>query len=448
MDNIILLANSYKTLQWSQYPPGTEKIYSYLETRTGGGDYPEVCFFGLQYILKRYLEGQVVTKEKVDEAAECLKDHIAPNTFNRENWDYITKTHGGRLPIIIKAVPEGTIVPRANVLMTVENTDPKCYWLTNYLEDILMHVWYGTTVATHSREMKGIFLNYLDKKGKSEEIDAKVIDLGFRSVGSVESAGIGGAAHLINFKRSENLAGLILARKYYHADTPAYSIPLMDHNVVISWGRDNEADAYKNMLAQHPNGTLVILVDSYDAYEAAAKIKGLRGMIESRSGPVYLCNDSGNIRGAGLNLLSKSNYIWGDVNKTPPNIKILYDGESLGNMKLVLEATDKSNRSPDLLTFAFGGGLLQNISRDTLRFAYKTSSIAVNGKVRETSKITADKWKVSKAGRMKLVKGDDGVLRTVKEIDGGTDVMTTVFLDGHIERDYTLEEVRENAFMF
>ena len=128
-----------QTSHWRQYPPNTTTVYSYFESR--GGKFDEVTFFGLQYIIKRYLTGQVVTKEKIDAAEEVINALMGLGEmkhFNREGWEYILKEHGGKLPIIIKAVPEGMTVPNKNVLMTVVNTDPKCYWLTNYLETLLV----------------------------------------------------------------------------------------------------------------------------------------------------------------------------------------------------------------------------------------------------------------------------------------------------------------------
>ena len=130
MNNIILLTDSYKFSHAVLYPPNTEKVYSYFESR--GGEYSHTCFFGLQHILIKYLEGCVVTQEKLDYAEERVNLHMGKNTFNRAGWQYIIDNYQGRLPVIIKAVPEGTIVPTSNVLMTIENTDPNCYWLTNY----------------------------------------------------------------------------------------------------------------------------------------------------------------------------------------------------------------------------------------------------------------------------------------------------------------------------
>src|SRR5687767_1933257 len=109
-DNLLLLTDSYKVTHAPQYPPGTTTVYSYFESR--GGQFPETVFFGLQYFIKRYLEGQVITQEKIDEAASYYDAHFGNDKlFNREGWEYILNTYGGRLPVRIKAVPEGTVVP-------------------------------------------------------------------------------------------------------------------------------------------------------------------------------------------------------------------------------------------------------------------------------------------------------------------------------------------------
>ena len=107
----------------------------------------------------------MVTRGAIDEAAELLDSHMGPGHFNRDGWEHILNVHGGRLPISIKAVPEGTVVPVKNVLFTMVNTDPKCFWLTNYLETLLVEVWYPMTVATNSREQKKLLQAALLKTG-------------------------------------------------------------------------------------------------------------------------------------------------------------------------------------------------------------------------------------------------------------------------------------------
>ena len=215
-NNLILNTDSYKTSQFNQYPPNTEYVYSYIESR--GGEWKDTLFYGLQAFIKQYLL-RPITMADIEEAAEILSAHGVP--FNRAGWEYIVDELGGKLPISIKAVPEGTIIPTKNVLVTVENTDPNCYWLTSYLETaILRAVWYPTTVATNSYESRKLILSYLERTGDPNLIDFKLHDFGARGVSSFESAGIGGSAHLINFLGTATISGLMFTLKYYNATEP------------------------------------------------------------------------------------------------------------------------------------------------------------------------------------------------------------------------------------
>lgn len=137
--NILLATDSNKVTYSKQYPPNMSKVYSYFECREKGTDYtrsPKVkydktVFYGLQYILQKYLKGKVVTPEKIQRAKDMYREHFHYDVFNEKGWMYILEKYNGHLPIEIKAVPEGSVIPRGNVLFTVESTDPKCYWLPN-----------------------------------------------------------------------------------------------------------------------------------------------------------------------------------------------------------------------------------------------------------------------------------------------------------------------------
>ena len=208
LNNLLLKTDSYKMTHWKQYPMGTEAVYSYFEARPGAR-FDNTVFFGLQYIIKTHLEGVVVTMEDIDEAEAFALQHFGTTDhFNREGWEYIVNEHGGMLPIRIKAVPEGSIIPVDNVMMTVENTDANCWWLTNYIETLLTHVWYGSTVATLSWTTKNVIREYLEATADTlDSLPFMLHDFGFRGVSSVESAAVGGAAHLINFMGTDTIAG-------------------------------------------------------------------------------------------------------------------------------------------------------------------------------------------------------------------------------------------------
>ena len=130
--NPLFDTDSYKVSQFAQYPFGTTKIYSYFESRLGEG-FEKIVFFGLQYIIKNTLL-QKITHADVDFAKQFFNAHMG--VFNEEGWRYIVNTHNGYLPLQIKAVPEGTVLKRGNVLITIESTDPNVPWLPQYIETI------------------------------------------------------------------------------------------------------------------------------------------------------------------------------------------------------------------------------------------------------------------------------------------------------------------------
>ena len=452
-ENLLLLTDSYKVTHWKQYPPGTTNVYSYFESR--GGAFGETLFFGPQYLIKRYLEGKVVSERKINEAEEMAALHFGDGgLFNREGWEYVLDVHGGRLPISIRAVEEGAVVPTHNVLMTVENTDPNCFWLTNYLETLLVQTWYPTTVATQSLQVKRRILENLKGTGNPELADFKLHDFGFRGVSSVESAGIGGAAHLINFRGTDTMAALVAARDYYHEKMAGFSIPAAEHSTMTSWGRDHEEDAMRNMLEQFPKGLVAVVSDSYDIYAACRDIWGerLREKVIGRDGALVVRPDSGNppeVVGKVLDIL-------GEKFGSAVNVKgyrvlndkirvIQGDGIDYAMVCDVYGAMERAGWSGDNVGFGSGGANLQKVNRDTLKFAFKCSSIAVGGEEREVYKEpVTDPGKNSKRGRMKLVV-ENGEYATVPENHPGRDELVEVFRDGRILRDYTLEEVRRRA---
>ena len=167
-DNPILRTDSYKFSHWLQYPEGVTNQFNYLESR--GGKYPETLFFGLQYYLKEYLTRRITT-DMVKEADTFAKLHGVP--FNRDGWMYIARELGGRIPLKIKAVPERYLVPTHKALMTVEATDPKCFWVVGWFETELMRIWYPITVATNSFYCKRSIYESLVKT--SDNPDAEIM---------------------------------------------------------------------------------------------------------------------------------------------------------------------------------------------------------------------------------------------------------------------------------
>lgn len=456
-ENICLVTDSYKVTHHYQYPPHTTVVSSYFESR--GGKFPTTVFFGLQYILKRFLVGPVVTKEKIQEAKELYKLHFGNDYFNEEGWNYILEKHKGYIPLRIKAVPEGTVVPYKNVLFTVENTDPKCFWLTNYFETLLVQVWYPMTVATNSRYQKEIIAKYLDETADNlNGLPFKLHDFGFRGSSSVESAGIGGCAHLVNFCGTDTIAGIVTARKFYGCEMAGYSIPAAEHSTITTWGRDGEYEAFKNMLTSFPTGLVACVSDSYDIWNACEKVWGeqLKDLIVKRgeNGTLVVRPDSGDPPEVVVKVLN----ILGEKFKTttnskgykmlPPYIRVIQgDGISYESLGAILENMKKNHWSADNLAFGSGGALLQKLDRDTQKCAFKCSYAVINGKqVNVFKQPITDLGKKSKKGRLSL-ECENGEYKTIEEGKGDPkkDILITVFENGKLLRDYTFKEVRENA---
>jgi nicotinamide phosphoribosyltransferase len=460
--NIILNSDSYKYSQFNQYPLNTEYVYSYIESR--GGAWPSTVFFGLQAFIKEYL-CEPITKADIDIAEKIITAHGEP--FNREGWDYILSAHGGKLPVVIKAAPEGCLIPTKNVLATIENTDPKCFWLTSFLETALLRaIWYPTTVATNSYESKKMIFAALEKTGDTGLIDFKLHDFGARGVSSMESAGLGAAAHLINFMGTDTITGLLYASEYYGSEMAGFSIPAMEHSTVTSWGKEHEVDSYRNMLKQNakPGGLVACVSDSYDIFNAC-KMWGteLKQDVLDSGATVVIRPDSGEpsqVVVDCLRILDK--YFGHTVNakgyRVLNNVRVIQgDGIDHASIRSILFCMEMAGFSADNIAFGQGGALLQQVNRDTMKFAMKCSSIGVAVHTgiewREVFKdpIT-DHGKVSKKGRVQLWKCgseyESAVERPTRWVDNGFQwepVLKQVFANGELLNEITFEEVRANA---
>lgn len=324
-NNIILMSDSYKLSHWKQYPEGMIKVYSYLESR--GGKYPKTLFFGLRYFLIQ-LEGIVVTSEDVEEADKFSKEHFGSDIFNKDGWEYIVKRHGGKLPLRIKAVKEGSLVETNNVLMTIENTDPNCYWLTNVIETYLLKIWYPITVATNSFYAKKIINYYLSlSANNTDSLPFKLHDFGYRGVSSEETAGLGAMAHLINFMGTDTLAGITYANKYYDANGMiAFSVPASEHSVACSYGPEMEEKYFLNMLEQYPTGIVSIVSDTYNVFNFVGTMGvKFKEKILSREGTVVFRPDC---YSEDTQILTKSGWkYFKDLNKDEEVAQVLENGE-------------------------------------------------------------------------------------------------------------------------
>ncbi|AVK80303.1 nicotinate phosphoribosyltransferase [Campylobacter fetus] len=452
--NLILNTDSYKISHYLQYPKDVNYVSSYIESR--GGRWNRVLFYGLQMFLIEYLSKKI-TYEDIEEAKDFIKFHGL--SFNEDGWRYIVDEHGGALPLEIEAVKEGSIVQTDNVLLQIRNTDPKLPWLVGYLETaILRAIWYPVAVATNSYFCKQNILQFLNETGTPDLIDFCLHDFGARGVSSFESAGIGGSAHMVNFKGSDTITGAVFAKKYYDADMAAFSIPASEHSTMTTWGKENESDAYKNMVDKFGKSIFACVIDSYDTLNAIELWGKLFDEVKTKGGRVVLRPDSGNPVTMASECLEKMMDIAGfSVNQKgyrvlPKHIRLIYgDGINPQSLVDILNELKLRKISADNIVFGMGGALLQHLNRDTLKFAMKANAVSKDGKRWTDVKkdpIT-DPSKRSKSGRLALVRKGN-LFKTVRlnELKKEENKLKPVFKDGKILSKVSFDDIRARVREF
>lgn len=457
--------DSYKFTHFRQTPPGMTNAFSYIESRGTNLNWknPRIMMFGLQMFLREYMT-KPITHADIDAVKPLVEAHGFE--FNEDGWRYIVDEYNGILPLKIRAVKEGTVIPLSNVMVTVEATDPKCYWLAPYVETMILRgVWYPSTVATNSFRAKEIIKRYLVETADDPdaEIYFKLHDFGARGVACDEQAKIGGASHLVNFMGTDTFQGAVYAMKHYFTDMPGFSINAAEHFTITSWGKEHEREAYRNMLKQFggKDKMLAVVSDSYDIYNAASKIWGeeLRDEVIKSGGTVVIRPDSGDPLTVPIDIIEVlmekfGHHVNGKGFKVLPNcVRVIQgDGITVDNIEAILSRMKARKLSASNIAFGMGAGLLQQVDRDTYKFAMKCSAREIDGQWVDTYKDpVTDSGKKSKRGRITLVQ--DTVTKEFRTVrvdepirETEINVMHTVYFNGVVESEFvTFDEVRKES---
>jgi nicotinamide phosphoribosyltransferase len=471
--NFILLTDSYKQTHDPLYPDEVETVGSYMEARLGA-EYDFMLFNGLQPQLMKYFEGVVITREDIEEAAATCAWHFGDETkFNRKMWEYILNECGGKLPIRIKAVKEGTRMPINQAFMVMENIGGKITrGLVSHCETILTHIWYPITVATKSRYIKDI----LEKYGKIcgfEDIDFHCHDFGFRGVSSVESSEVGGTAHLINFLGTDTMSALPYIKHFYGMPSHSgFSVVASEHSVATSGGEEREIEYLDHMLDVNPNDIVSCVADTYKITRFVTEY------IPSRKQRIIdRCHNNTNPglhrfvvrpdspRFKGDTPWEQCLWLHEELSKTFGHtvndkgfkvldtcVGVIYgDGLSTAEIEEIYAKLIENGWSISNMVVGQGGGLLQKLNRDTLRFAIKCSYQIQNGALVDIQKKPLDMTKASKKGQLKLVKNYDikgnWEYETINQHHplyfDFADEMEVVFEMGEMKRIQTFPEIRE-----
>lgn len=462
-------ADSYKVTHGGpngQYPRDVEQIYDYAENRSNA-EFDKFVFCLLQYHLIRYWEGAIVTQANIDEAEFEWDLHFGrKGYFNREGWEHILKVHGGKLPLIIRAVPEGIVLPVRSCLFDVINTGgPKTAFLVGWMETMLSHVWYPSAVASQGRALKQIMYDALVKTGDPAGLLFKFHCFAFRGVTCFEQAAIGSAAHLLNWMGTDTFPGVRLIRKYYGNGNPLLmpgaSIPASEHSTVTINGKGGEKDFVTSMLTNYPKDQIIACVgDSFDISEFIRMCgRDLKPLIMARTAPFVMRPDSSDDP---LDVCVPAYHdLTGEVFGVQANDKgykvfdapvalIQGDGVDRHSFKATVEALVEQKWSLDCCAFGSGGGNLQKVNRDTTGFAVKCAWAKGPDWERDVYKDPAGmkSLKASKRGKQKLILVN-GEYLTVRQDDPewtmDKDILEPVFVNGEVVKRHTWDEVQARA---
>lgn len=432
MSNLILNADSYKASHQQWYPAGTTGQFAYLSARKAG---ETIIPFGLQMAIKKSLLTPI-TSDDVLEAYEILTAHGLP--FNSVGWKRICEVHNGYLPLTIKGVLEGTPTPSQTPLVTIESTDPELFWLPSYIETWLQRdVWYPSTIATNDFKNYSILKEYYnDTSDNLANLQFSLHDFGARGVSSHETAEMGGLAHLLYFRGTDNLASIAASRKYYNCSMPGFSIPATEHSVQCSYGNDRQMEYISAVIHNMNAGEIVsIVLDGYDIFrDTEALCLQFNHIIKDSNIKVVIRPDSGDPLIVIPKLLHVIDYWFGHtVNskgyKVLNNVSLIQgDGIDTSTMKCLANMVKELGYAAETLVYGSGGGLLQKVNRDTYSFAQKTSAMEIKGVWVDTVKNpVTDPGKKSKGGRF-------------EEFD-----LTTYYHNGKLLVDDNLDTIRLRA---
>jgi nicotinamide phosphoribosyltransferase len=321
-------------------------------------------------------------------------------------------------------------------------------------------------VATLSWHAKQTIRAALEKSSDNPEAELlfRLHDFGARGVSSDESAQLGGSAHLVNFRGTDTIAGILAARRYYGEAMAGFSIPAAEHSTITSWGRDGEAEAYGNMLKQfaRPGSILAVVSDSYDIMNAVNHIWGetLRDRVLDSGATLVIRPDSGDPVVVPVEVVEALGERFGfEVNSRGykvlnKSVRVIQgDGMNIDSIKTLYDNLLARGWSAENVAVGMGGQLLQGITRDTNRFAMKASAACIDGEWREVYKdpIT-DKGKTSKKGKVTLWQSGNqfqtSVNTPLRGLENGvvwTDVLQTVYRNGRLLIDQSFQDIRDRS---
>lgn len=458
-NNIFFNSDSYKIGMFAMYPENITEVYSFIESR--GGMFKEVVVSGVNQFISDYLVNPMSDSD-IDDLVSFFK--LRPEPFNEENFRRVISYNGGYLPLEIKALPEGTVVPNGVPMVTIKNTIPEAYWLTTMMETVILsYVWSMSSVATITRELKKVLKKWNDKTSAGfAGIDFQMHNFGDRGA-KPGFAKYAGNAHLINFMGTDSIIGTKYVLDNYDEKDRVfgYSVPASEHSISTAWGPDKEKEYVLNMINKFKDNfdIISIVADTYDIFKFTNMIVTDKDIVESvkelakMGKKIVIRPDSGdpiNVLPVMFDILSNTHgYTKNDqgYKVLNPGIGVLWgDGITIETVDNILKTMSDLGWASQNLVFGCGGYITDFMGRDDLKFAMKASNIVIDGKSIPIGKdpVTAA-WKKSKKGKFSVVMNTDWKLtwRSGENLIG--DKLETVYVNGWFKGFGSFQDVKNRA---
>ncbi|WP_216912914.1 nicotinate phosphoribosyltransferase [Nocardia noduli] len=437
----LFLTDAYKLDHRRQYPDGTTRVYSNLTHRASRIHGVEhVVHFGLQAFLRDVLEDSFARFFAADVDLVCaeyerrVRSILGPNLIGS---DHIRALHAlGYLPLSIRSIPEGTPVPLRVPVLTIENTHPDFFWLTNYLETALSAaIWQPSTSATSAWRLRALLEARAEATGADPEaVGFQGHDFSFRGMPGIEAAAASGAAHLLSFSGSDSLVSADWIDYFYPDDSGERilgSVAATEHSVMCAGTRESEDDTYRRLLDLYPSGVVSVVSDTFDLWRVLAEtLPALRDRILARDGTLVIRPDSGDPEtilcgtaaddtpaGRGVVQLLWETF-GGTVNAAgyrvlDPRIGVIYgDSITYDRADAITARLAQMGFASTTVVFGVGSYTYQYVTRDTFSSAMKATYVEVDGIGRDIFKapVTDSGTKRSARGRLAVLPGADSEL--------------------------------------
>lgn len=490
----------YKTGHIFQYPKGTELVFSnFTPRKSRSKEITEVVFFGLQYFIKEYLMDRwrhdFFMKPKAEVVGSYKRRIETSLGVGAITFEHIEALHDlGYLPLEIKALPEGSLIPMRCPCLVMFNTLPEFFWLTNYFETILSCILWGPcTSATTAREYKKILNHYADATvGNRDFVQWQGHDFSFRGMYGYEAACMSGAAHLLSFTGTDTIPAIDFHERYYGANAETEligaSVPATEHSVMCMGNMDNEIQTFERLLTEvYPKGIVSIVADTWDFWKVITEyLPELKSKILARDGKLVIRPDSGDpvriICGYSKDEYYQENgcyyHIDADDKKTElteweikgaiecmwdvfggtttkmgyrlldGHIGLIYgDSITLDRCTAICERLMQKGFCSFNVVLGIGSYTYQYVTRDTFGFAVKATYGEVNGEARNIFKTpkTDDGTKNSAKGLIAIYKNESDAYElhdelTWKEVNSCE--LQTVFRNSKMFNEQTLSQIR------